>query len=120
MTASNTAANSLLQASAEPRLLGQTVSLFMLAMRGGLALGGLTTGLSVELIGVRHALLVNGVLAVAAHLVLGRIWTRAPAELTRTPARGAIAPPACPPTTRASGSRRSASARGDASRLPPG
>ena len=35
MTVSNTAANSLLQATAEPGLLGQTVSLYMLAMRGG-------------------------------------------------------------------------------------
>jgi predicted MFS family arabinose efflux permease len=35
MTMSNTSANALLQSTATPRLLGQTVSLFMLATRGG-------------------------------------------------------------------------------------
>jgi len=40
MTMSNTAANALLQTTAGPRLLGQTVSVFMLATRGGLPLGG--------------------------------------------------------------------------------
>jgi predicted MFS family arabinose efflux permease len=74
MTVSNTAANSLLQATANQRVLGQTVSLFMLAMRGGLALGSLAMGISVSLLGVRYALLVNGVLAVLAHVALGRLW----------------------------------------------
>lgn len=46
MTISNTSANALMQANAKPELLGQTVSLFMLAMRGGLALGSLLTGAS--------------------------------------------------------------------------
>ena len=60
MTVSNTSANSLLQATASPHLLGRTVSLFMLAMRGGISLGALSTGLSIETLGVRHALLANG------------------------------------------------------------
>ena len=51
MTASNTAANSLLQATASPRLLGQTVSLYMLAMRGGLSLGALLMGVSSNVFG---------------------------------------------------------------------
>ncbi|MEO7331912.1 MAG: MFS transporter, partial [Minicystis sp.] len=78
MTVSSTSANSLLQITAEPRLLGQTASLFMLAMRGGLSLGSLLTGLSVELLGVRHALLINGLLAVVLNLAIGRAWLRAP------------------------------------------
>ena len=45
MTVSNTSANSILQGAANPRLLGQTVSLFMLATRGGIPLGALLTGL---------------------------------------------------------------------------
>ena len=53
MTVSNTSANSLLQATASPRLLGQTVSLFMLATRGGVPLGALLTGLSIEWLGVQ-------------------------------------------------------------------
>jgi predicted MFS family arabinose efflux permease len=68
MTISNTAANSLLQAAASPRLLGRTVSLYMLAMRGGLSPGALLTGISVSVLGVQHALLLNGVLAVAFRL----------------------------------------------------
>jgi predicted MFS family arabinose efflux permease len=48
----------------------------MLAMRGGLAVGSLLTGLSVDLLGVRDALLINGVLAVVAQLVVGRQWSR--------------------------------------------
>ena len=74
MTVSNTAANSLLQATAGPRLLGQTVSLYMLAMRGGLSFGALLTGAVVGVLGVRHALLLNGVLAVAAQVALSRTF----------------------------------------------
>ncbi|MFS8067551.1 MAG: hypothetical protein ACMG6S_14405, partial [Byssovorax sp.] len=58
--------------------LGQTASLFMLAMRGGLSLGSLVTGLSIELLGVRQALLINGALAVILNLAIGRAWARAP------------------------------------------
>ena len=50
----------------------------MLATRGGLPLGGVLTGLSIEFFGVRHALLINGSLAIIAHLVIGRIWARSP------------------------------------------
>jgi len=76
MTVSNTSANTLLQATTLPRLRGRTASLYMLAMRGGLAFGSLATGLSVSLLGVREALLVNGILAVAAQLAVGRQWLR--------------------------------------------
>jgi MFS family permease len=76
MTASNTAANTLIQATAAPALRGQTVSMFMLAISGGMALGSLATGVSVSLLGVRAALAIDGVLAAGAHLVIGRIWTR--------------------------------------------
>jgi MFS family permease len=78
MTVSNTSVNSLLQATTLPELRGQTVSLYMLAMRGGLAVGSLLTGLAVDLLGVRQALLVNGLLAVVAQVVIGRQWLRLP------------------------------------------
>lgn len=74
MTVSNTSANALLQASAAPELRGQTVSLYMLAMRGGVSVGSLLTGLAVNLIGVRHALLIDGVLAMLGQIVVGRAW----------------------------------------------
>ena len=78
MAASNVSANTFLQTFSPPELRGRTVSLFMLAMRGGASLGSLLTGLSVGLLGVRHALLVNGVLAILAHAALGRAWRGSP------------------------------------------
>ena len=77
MTASNTCANALLQLMAHAQLRGQTVSLFTLAMRGGMSMGSLVTGLSVSSLGVREALLLNGLLAISLQLVLGHAWRRA-------------------------------------------
>ena len=48
----------------------------MLAVRGGTSLGGLLTGATIGWLGVRHALLLNGALAVVAQLVIGRGWLR--------------------------------------------
>ena len=73
---SNTSANSLLQAKAPVRLRGRTISLYMLAMRGGLSVGSLLAGVSANLLGVRYALLINGVLAVVTHFIIGRRWLR--------------------------------------------
>jgi predicted MFS family arabinose efflux permease len=70
MVASNTAANAVLQSSIDGRIRGRVSSLFTLALRGGAPLGSLVTGLVVSRFGVRAALLVNGALAVACHLVL--------------------------------------------------
>jgi predicted MFS family arabinose efflux permease len=74
MSVSNTSANSLLQATVVASRRGRTISLFMLAMRGGMSIGSLLTGISVSFIGVRYALLINGMLALAAHIVIGRRW----------------------------------------------
>ena len=81
MTASNATANTALQSSAPPAIRGQSISLFMLAMRGGVAVGGLVTGASVAWLGVREALLLNGLLAIAAQLAVhrGRWRVAAPA-----------------------------------------
>jgi MFS family permease len=81
MTASNAAANGLLQTAAPEALRGQSVSLFMLAMRGGMAIGSLLTGLMVSCLGVRHALLVNGLRAVAVHGWVGHRWRLVPVQL---------------------------------------
>jgi MFS family permease len=51
MTITNTSANSLLQATAPARIRGQTVSLYMLVMRGGVSIGSLLTGISVHQLG---------------------------------------------------------------------
>lgn len=47
MNISNTAVNALVQSIATASLRGQTVSLRMLAVRGGMRLGGLLTGVSI-------------------------------------------------------------------------
>ena len=78
MTISNTAANSLVQTTTSPKLLGRAVSLYMLAMRGGISVGALVAGTSVGILGVQRALLLNGVIAVVVILALGRTWLRAP------------------------------------------
>jgi predicted MFS family arabinose efflux permease len=70
MTISNTAANTYLQGTASAHLLGRTVSLYMLALRGGISIGALMTGATVGLLGVRHALLANGALAVLVQATL--------------------------------------------------
>jgi MFS family permease len=74
MTVSNTSANAILQAESPERLRGRIVSLYQLAMRGGLSIGSLLTGLSVSGLGVRQALFVNGLIAVAAQIAVGRHW----------------------------------------------
>lgn len=74
LTMTNTSVNSILQGSARDEIRGQTASLFMLAMRGGMSLGSLLTGFSVHFFGISHALLLNGVFAVIAQLWMYRIW----------------------------------------------
>ena len=76
MTMSNTSANTLLQSASSPAVRGQTVSLFMLAMRGGMAMGGLITGLSISLLGIREALLLNGLLALLCQIFVAVYWAR--------------------------------------------
>ena len=79
MTIANTSANTFLQSTSPPGLRGQTVSVYMLSMRGGVSIGSLITGLSVHAIGVRHALLINAGLALIAVASIGLYWLRAPA-----------------------------------------
>ena len=86
MTISNTSANTLLQATATSQLLGRTVSLYMLAMRGGISLGALLIGALVSWIGVRHALLSAGVFALAAQAIIARSWLAAPLQKEISPA----------------------------------
>ncbi|MCY1164736.1 H+ Antiporter protein [compost metagenome] len=74
MSVSNISANTLLLSTTTPQLRGQAVSLFMLAMRGGLSIGSLVTGITVSTLGVSEALLLNGLLAVLAQVFVARYW----------------------------------------------
>lgn len=76
MSAANTSANTVLQSATSSDVRGQAVSLYMLAMRGGGALGSLLTGLSTHLLGVRMALLINGMLALLVQAFIQRDWLR--------------------------------------------
>ncbi len=78
MTASNASANALLQSQAPARIRGQSVSLFMLSIRGGTALGSLITGATAHLLGVQGALLLNGIMALLAQWLIRRQWLQAP------------------------------------------
>jgi predicted MFS family arabinose efflux permease len=77
MTGCNASAQSLIQTTAQANLRGQSMSLYMLSMRGGLALGALLTGSVVSLIGVRATLLADGLLALVLQLIIARGWRRA-------------------------------------------
>jgi MFS family permease len=74
MSLSNTSANTLVQTLAPDSLRGQSVSLYMLAIRGGSALGSLLTGVVASSFGIRNALLLNGSLAVIAQSAI--VWGR--------------------------------------------
>jgi hypothetical protein len=76
MTMSNTSANTLLQSASSTAVRSQTVNLFMLVMRGGMAMGGLITGISIGLLGVREALLLNGIFAVLLQSAVAFHWWR--------------------------------------------
>ena len=91
MAISNTSANTVAQAVSPAGLRGETVSLYMLAVRGGTSLGGLVTGATIGWLGVRHALLLNGALAVVAQLVIGQRWLRGGVD-DLEPHRATVAP----------------------------
>jgi len=81
MSITNTSTNTVVQTAAPAHLRGQAVSLYMLAMRGGIALGSLLTGLLVSLFGIRQFLFINGVLAIGAQALISRAWARVPDQL---------------------------------------
>lgn len=64
MIVTNISVNSLLQVHSPEHLRGQAISLFLLASRGGIGLGAFLTGVSVDALGVKQALIVNGMAAV--------------------------------------------------------
>jgi len=72
MTASNTLTNTMVQATLGDGKRGQGASVYMLAMRGGAAVGSLATGGLVHALGIRGALALDGALAIAAQVVLAR------------------------------------------------
>ncbi len=84
MAVTNTSTNTVLQEASAPELRGQAASLFMLAMRGGIAVGSLLSGVLVSLWGVRNALLLDGVLTLLVQAAISGRWLRAPLPVAET------------------------------------
>jgi MFS family permease len=76
LTVANTSANTFLQSQANDQNRGQTASLFMLAMRGGLSLGNLATGMIISLSSVHLAFAMNGLLAIGVQAFIFRRVSR--------------------------------------------
>ncbi len=78
MTISNTSANTYLQSHASPALRGQAISLYMLAMRGGISLGSVLTGAIIGFLGVQDSLMIDALAAIALQVAFGGrlIWKR--------------------------------------------
>ena len=76
MIFTNISVNTLLQIKAPELLKGQTISLFMLASRGGLALGGFFTGILAHSLGIKLTLIINGVLAVSLQSLILFTWLK--------------------------------------------
>ena len=76
LTTTNISINSMLQVTAKDQIRGQTASLYMLAMRGGLSLGSLIMGFSVHFFGITEALLTHALIAVLIHSWIFFKWAR--------------------------------------------
>jgi predicted MFS family arabinose efflux permease len=63
LTVSNVFANSFLQETSGNHIRGRVVSLFQLALHGGISIGALLTGFTVAQFGISKALIINGVIA---------------------------------------------------------
>jgi MFS family permease len=85
MSVTNTSTNTILQTAASAQLRGQAVSLYMLAVRGSGALGSVMTGFAVNFLGIREALLINGLLAILVQALIGRRWRSTPAPSAERP-----------------------------------
>jgi predicted MFS family arabinose efflux permease len=70
LTVANTSANALLQSQANNQDRAQTESLYMLAMRGGLSLGNLATGMIISFSSLHFAFVVNGLLAIGVQVFI--------------------------------------------------
>lgn len=93
MSVANIAANTFLMHQAAPSLRGQVVSLYMLALRGGGAVGSLLTGVVAGRYGAREALLVDGALALLLQFLIVRRWSKhVPPQLAGGPSSDGSGP----------------------------
>lgn len=84
MIMTNISINTLLQTRAPELLRGQAISLFLIASRGGIGIGALLTGILVNFVGVKQALMLNGSIAIILQVALFITWSNKKAMLIRT------------------------------------
>jgi predicted MFS family arabinose efflux permease len=70
LTVSNISGSTFLQENSGNQNRGKIVSLYQLAMQGGISAGGLVTGIMASQFGIASALLVNGLIAIAFQIVI--------------------------------------------------
>ena len=76
MIVTNISVNTLIQTHAPDLLRGQAISLFMLASRGGVAMGAFVTGGSIHLVGIRNTLIINGSIAILLQTIVFLNWIK--------------------------------------------
>jgi MFS family permease len=81
LTASNISINTSLQEDVEEKIRGRIVSLYQLALSGGIAMGALFTGFMVTKFNISIALLINGIFAVILQVWL--LWKQLKAPVTQ-------------------------------------
>ncbi len=64
LTASNIAVNIFLQENVLNAIRGRLISLYQLALSGGLSIGALFTGFTVSQLSISRALIINGILTI--------------------------------------------------------
>lgn len=72
----NASAQSILQSSVSDEFRGRTASIYVLALRGGVPLGNLVTGLTVSHFGIRSAIFANGTLSIFTLLWIANFWLK--------------------------------------------
>ena len=85
MILSSSSANTFLQSSLGNEFRARVASFFLLAIRGGMALGNLSTGWGAERFGTRWAMAANGFLAVTSTALIWWFLLREPEVNPNTP-----------------------------------
>ncbi len=80
LTVANVSANSFLQQTAGSHSLGRMASLYQLALHGGVSIGALMTGFTVNQLGISNALMLNGSAAVVLQILI--LWKRSQSRQT--------------------------------------
>jgi len=82
LTTSNISINTFLQENIKNNVRGRLVSLFQLALSGGISIGALFTGFTVAQLNISNALLINGIFAITFQIWL--LWKQLKTPVIKT------------------------------------